>query len=57
MQGKTGEAEAERLQQQVAEEMQATESSVDDGGALLREWTGGPALGDGQALAGDRRSK
>ena len=56
MQGKTREAEAERLQQ-VAEEMQATESSVDDGGALLREWTGGPALGDWQALAGDRRSK
>jgi hypothetical protein len=57
VQGKTGEAEAERLQQQVAEEMQATESSVDDDGALLREWTGGPALGDWQALAGDRRSK
>jgi hypothetical protein len=60
VQGRTGEAaeaDAERLR--VAEEMQASnrESSVDDGGALLRVGEREPALGDWKALAGDRRSK
>jgi hypothetical protein len=60
VQGRTGEAaeaDAERLR--VAEEMQASnrESSVDDGGALLRVGGREPALGDWKALAGDRRSK